>query len=141
MKRCRSCQALIRWAETASGRPMPLNYHPDPNGNVQVDAAGKAIVYGTEIARRQREDGHALPEPPRHLPRRRPPPDREKESPDSGRLKLTHPPPHGKVQLCSSPATGPTAKRTTQPTRKRLETHRPGSGTAAQKPPPTEEPT
>lgn len=31
-EQCRSCGAPIRWAQTASGKPMPLNAAADPQG-------------------------------------------------------------------------------------------------------------
>lgn len=34
MSRCRSCGAEIRWARTATGRPMPLDAEPVADGNV-----------------------------------------------------------------------------------------------------------
>ncbi len=37
---CRSCHAAIFWASTAaSGKPMPLNFDPDPDGNVTIIAS------------------------------------------------------------------------------------------------------
>lgn len=33
---CRSCGAAIRWARTRAGNLMPLDAHPDPNGNVEI---------------------------------------------------------------------------------------------------------
>lgn len=40
---CRSCGAPIIWARTLSGRNMPLDAEPNPEGNV-VLARGLAIV-------------------------------------------------------------------------------------------------
>jgi len=31
---CRSCGTAMIWAESRSGKPMPLDAHPAPNGNV-----------------------------------------------------------------------------------------------------------
>jgi hypothetical protein len=33
-QRCRSCNALIIWAETPAGRRMPLDDTPSANGNI-----------------------------------------------------------------------------------------------------------
>lgn len=40
MASCRSCEAPITWAETASGKSMPLDEVPTPKGNM-VLIAGK----------------------------------------------------------------------------------------------------
>ena len=45
MARCRSCDAKIRWARTSSGKAMPLDPEPTPEGNIQL-----CIVGGEEIA-------------------------------------------------------------------------------------------
>ncbi len=45
MNRCRSCDALIRWAKTSAGKLMPLDAEPTRNGNVQLGWVG-----GEEIA-------------------------------------------------------------------------------------------
>jgi hypothetical protein len=34
---CRSCSAKIRWAITAGGHPMPLDYDPVEDGNLRLD--------------------------------------------------------------------------------------------------------
>jgi hypothetical protein len=36
---CRSCRAPIRWAVTESGRRLPLDRDPAPDGNVRLAAA------------------------------------------------------------------------------------------------------
>lgn len=43
MSLCRSCQAPIRWANTAAGKTMPLDETPTEDGNVII-VAGKAVV-------------------------------------------------------------------------------------------------
>lgn len=43
--KCRSCRAPIRWVETSSGKRMPLDPDPDPEGNVWIDR----IENGTPI--------------------------------------------------------------------------------------------
>lgn len=45
MNRCRSCNAEIRWARTASGKRMPLDLEPVRTGNVQLGYVG-----GEELA-------------------------------------------------------------------------------------------
>lgn len=44
--RCRSCQAPIRWAVTTTGKRMPIDHEPTPDGNVTVhrDEAGQDIA-------------------------------------------------------------------------------------------------
>lgn len=45
MNKCRECQAPIVWAETESGKRMPLNAGPDPNGNVvAVGHTGQTMI-------------------------------------------------------------------------------------------------
>lgn len=39
MSRCRSCSAPIVWARTSSGRKIPLDAEPNPDGNVTLDDA------------------------------------------------------------------------------------------------------
>ncbi len=42
---CRSCHAAIFWASTAaSGKPMPLNFDADPDGNVTIAAGEHGLV-------------------------------------------------------------------------------------------------
>lgn len=46
MSRCRSCNALIRWARTTAGKAMPLDPEPDlEHGNILL-----CLVGGEEIA-------------------------------------------------------------------------------------------
>jgi hypothetical protein len=33
---CRSCSQLILWVEWASGKKMPIDISPNPNGNIVV---------------------------------------------------------------------------------------------------------
>lgn len=45
---CRSCGAAIRWTQTNSGKRMPVDAAPHPDGNVYVDfdsAPPAAAVY------------------------------------------------------------------------------------------------
>lgn len=44
---CKACGASILWAETALGRRIPLNATPDPTGNVELHADGRAVVHKT----------------------------------------------------------------------------------------------
>lgn len=37
--RCKTCGEPIRWARTEKGKAMPLNYDPDPAGNVFLGPA------------------------------------------------------------------------------------------------------
>ena len=37
---CNSCKATIWWALTPSGKSMPINEKPDPNGTVTTDQNG-----------------------------------------------------------------------------------------------------
>lgn len=48
MSECSSCGAPIRWAMTANGKPMPLDFEPVSNGNVVV-RHGRAIIAGMTI--------------------------------------------------------------------------------------------
>jgi len=44
--RCRSCQAKIRWVESAVSRAiLPLDYDPVPDGNIVLEH-GKAVIVG-----------------------------------------------------------------------------------------------
>ena len=45
--KCKSCHAPILWAETVNGRRIPLDAHPDPTGNVELHADGRAVVHRT----------------------------------------------------------------------------------------------
>jgi hypothetical protein len=36
--RCRSCRAEIRWAVTETGRRMPLDFDPHPDGTIRLSA-------------------------------------------------------------------------------------------------------
>jgi hypothetical protein len=35
---CRSCPASVIWASTVKGKAMPVDFEPDPDGNVQLTA-------------------------------------------------------------------------------------------------------
>lgn len=39
MARCKSCGAEIVWVKTRSGKRMPLDARPTPNGNLEIDLA------------------------------------------------------------------------------------------------------
>lgn len=62
--RCRVCPAPIRWARTTNGRPIPLDYDPDPAGNVKLTVDDPpdptAHVLNAGQAARAREDGEEL---------------------------------------------------------------------------------
>ena len=40
--RCRACQAVIRWAKTENGKPIPMDPDPVPDGNYVVSTQGVA---------------------------------------------------------------------------------------------------
>lgn len=40
--RCRGCNAVIRWAKTEAGKPIPVDPEPVPGGNLVVTAQGIA---------------------------------------------------------------------------------------------------
>ena len=64
MSVCRSCGAPIRWALTASsGRRIPLDYDPHPDGNISLaaDTSGLeilAVVDGLPLGDRPRYLSH-----------------------------------------------------------------------------------
>ncbi|HUB09076.1 MAG TPA: hypothetical protein VMB50_18850 [Myxococcales bacterium] len=47
---CKSCRQLIFWVRTSGGKNMPINFQPDPKGNVtlarQADGSYLATVHG-----------------------------------------------------------------------------------------------
>lgn len=43
---CATCKARIRFAKTANGSQMPLNYEPDPAGNMIINVEGIAVNIG-----------------------------------------------------------------------------------------------
>lgn len=43
--RCRYCGRQIRWAKTVNGKPIPLDLHTDPKGNIMLHE-GIANVVG-----------------------------------------------------------------------------------------------
>lgn len=45
---CTACGARLRWAKTIIGKPIPLDYAPNPAGNVTLDADGRAHVHGSK---------------------------------------------------------------------------------------------
>jgi len=56
MAKCRTCEAPVIWAETRSGKPMPLDEKPSGNGNMAY-VNGKAWV-ATDEDRRLRRPLH-----------------------------------------------------------------------------------
>lgn len=44
LNRCRRCKALIAWAQTARGRPIPLDVSPHPEGTVVITADGAKVL-------------------------------------------------------------------------------------------------
>lgn len=45
---CRSCDRPVRWVTAAAtGKTMPIDPAPAPNGNIIITAAGKAYVFAT----------------------------------------------------------------------------------------------
>lgn len=44
---CQACGQPIVWALGRTGRRMPLNATPDPAGNVELHADGRAVVHKT----------------------------------------------------------------------------------------------
>lgn len=47
---CESCSAEIRWVTLESGRPMPLDPAPHPNGNVIVGVGGRyRVLDGSQL--------------------------------------------------------------------------------------------
>jgi hypothetical protein len=48
MSACSSCNAPIIWARTGSGKPIPLDFEPAPDGNVEFDVGtGVAKSWGS----------------------------------------------------------------------------------------------
>lgn len=43
---CQSCTARIHWYRTTTGRRIPVNVEPSPNGNIRIDAD----LFGAPIA-------------------------------------------------------------------------------------------
>lgn len=48
MANCKSCNASIEWVSTPTGKKMPIDGDPAPDGNV-VLRGGKAVVLGPEM--------------------------------------------------------------------------------------------
>ena len=44
MSECRTCSAPIRWVEALTGARMPIDVAPRADGNVVLEAGGKARV-------------------------------------------------------------------------------------------------
>jgi hypothetical protein len=56
---CRSCGQRMLWAKTESGKSIPLDPEPAPDGNVALDGA-VAMVLGPEAAAQCRAAGGRL---------------------------------------------------------------------------------
>ena len=54
MPMCRSCEALIIWAETATGKRMPIDERPTAKGN---------LVYVSGVARAATDEDRRLKRP------------------------------------------------------------------------------
>ena len=61
MSRCASCAAPLRWERTETGKHIPLDAEPVPDGNIYI-MHGVAFVIPT-----QPEIGDAEPEGPRFV--------------------------------------------------------------------------
>lgn len=44
MSRCSSCSAEIVWAQTVTGKLMPVDAEPSPRGNVVLAQEGEKLV-------------------------------------------------------------------------------------------------
>lgn len=54
----RECRAKILWARMASGKSMPLDYDPDPEGNVAVYRDASGVVVGRVLKAGEERDAH-----------------------------------------------------------------------------------
>jgi hypothetical protein len=62
VRRCRSCDAKILWAQTPAGKPIPLDALPRPDGNlVLVRREGKSVAVGARDADYSRFVGEGAP--------------------------------------------------------------------------------
>lgn len=60
MAKCQTCQAPIEWAKSAAtGKAMPLDAEPVPDGNIVINSRGEAVVL------KKGEEAKLLPETPR----------------------------------------------------------------------------
>lgn len=57
---CRSCKAKIRFAKTANGSQIPLDFEPNPAGNMIIDEEGIARVIPKADLFNQRETGQVF---------------------------------------------------------------------------------
>lgn len=71
---CRSCKAPIRWARTVNDKPLPVDAHPTPDGNVLLREPGPTadVLAGLFLAA-ARDQGLEL-----HMPHHATCPDGEK---------------------------------------------------------------
>lgn len=46
---CRSCGAAILWATSPTGKRIPLDANPHPDGTVQLDAAVARVLKDAEL--------------------------------------------------------------------------------------------
>ena len=60
--RCRRCRAQIKWARTENGKAMPLDFHPNQDGNIEL-VNGIAVVLGGDNLAHARETNTVL-----HMP-------------------------------------------------------------------------
>ena len=57
--KCRGCHAPLRWARTESGKAIPLDPEPVPDGNIVVTDSGIAhFLRATEMATSERYVSH-----------------------------------------------------------------------------------
>lgn len=54
--KCRSCGAAILWAKTLSGKAIPLDAEPHPDGNIALVPAG-AMVLTKELVEQGKKIG------------------------------------------------------------------------------------
>ncbi len=62
IRKCTGCNAPIVWAETSTGRAMPVDADPVPDGNVllfpTIDRKWLAVVLGADEAQASRSERH-----------------------------------------------------------------------------------
>lgn len=56
MSVCRSCGARVRWVRTYRGRRIPLDFEPNPRGNVVLVGGGDTPPIATVFRECQREN-------------------------------------------------------------------------------------
>lgn len=60
MTRCRTCRARITWATLPSGRRIPIDPDPKPDGTIRLEADGQATVPNSADAAAARLAGEDL---------------------------------------------------------------------------------